>query len=570
MPAFQPIPVDAAAAANLGRELGVHPVTAQVLLARGFETAEEARAFLNADAGGLHDPGRLRDLDAAVERIEASIAAGERIAIYGDYDVDGVCATVVLTRILRALDAYVLPFIPHRVRDGYGLSGDALDRLHEQGCGLVVTVDNGITRADEIARAQERGLKVVVTDHHEPAEVLPPCPVVDPKRHDATYPFPGLAGCGVAFKLACALADRRGPGFAPRFQRMLPDLLSVVAIGTVADVVPLLDENRILVRGGLRALAGTKHAGLRALLQVSRCDGRALRGTDIGFRIGPRINAAGRLDSAHLALDLLLCEEPERAMELALKLDAGNRERQKIERQHAEEAYAEAETQVAAGDAPAIVLAHEAWHPGVIGIVAARVAERFGRPAALIAIDGGEGKGSARSHGAVRLHEALAACSPLLRTHGGHALAAGFTIEPDRVDAFRSSFVEAIRSQRGTGPGPRTVDAELPLDAIHPSLAVEIALLQPFGCANPEPLFCARRVKAAGRARRVGPDQQHLVFYAAGERRSWRAVAFKQADDAALLEQPFDIAFSLRQRDDAEGLELHVREIRPSEDEPSG
>ena len=195
----------------------------------------------------------------------------------------------------------------------------------------------------------------------------------------------------------------------------------------------------------------------------------------------------------------------------------------------------------------------------MIGIVAARVAERFGRPAALIAIDGGEGKGSARSHGAVRLHEALAACSPLLRTHGGHALAAGFTIEPDRVDAFRCSFVEAIRSQEGAGPGPRTVDRQLQ------DRRRARELLQPFGAANPEPLFCARRVRAAGRVRRVGPDQQHLVFYAAGERRSWRAVAFKQSEDAALLERPFDIAFSLRQRDDAEGLELHVREIRRSD-----
>jgi len=565
VPAFQPRPVDSAAAARLAAELGVHPVTAQVLLGRGLEDAEAARAFLHADVSGLHDPSLLRDLDAAVERVEAAIAGGRRVAIYGDYDVDGVCSTVVLTRVLRALGADVRPFIPHRVRDGYGLSADALDRLHEEGCGLVVTVDNGITRAAEVARAQERGLEVVVTDHHEPAAVLPPCPVVDPKRHDATYPFSGLAGCGVAFKLACALADRRGAGFARTFQAMLPDLLAVVAIGTVADVVPLLDENRILVRGGLKALAGTRHAGLRALLQVSRCDGRALRGTDVGFRIGPRLNAAGRLDSAHLSLDLLLCEDAEEAARLARELDAGNRERQRIERRHAEEAYAQAESQLADADIPAIVLAQEEWHPGVIGIVAARVAERFGRPAALIALDGAEGKGSARSHGAVRLHEALAACAPHLITHGGHALAAGFTIAPAHVDAFRSSFVEAIRGQAGTAPRARTVDAELPVDAIHRSLVAEIGLLQPFGCANEEPIFCARRVRAAGRVRRVGSDQEHLVFYAAGERRSWRAVAFKQADEAELLKEPFDMAFCLRPRDDAEGVELHVREIRRAE-----
>lgn len=564
MSAFQPRPIDPAAGARLADELGVHPVTAQVLLGRGLATAEAARGFLNADVSGLHEPSLMRDLDAACERIEESIRAGERIAVYGDYDVDGVCGTVVMTRILGALGADVRPFIPHRIRDGYGLSGDALTRLHEEGCSLVVTVDNGVTRAAEVARAQEAGLKVVVTDHHEPGPVLPPCPVVNPKRHDATYPFKGLAGCGVAFKVACALAERRGPAFASTFQAMIPDLLSVVAVGTIADVVPLLDENRILVRGGLKALAGTRHAGLRALLQVSRCDGRTLRSTDVGFRIGPRINAAGRLDSAHLALDVILCEEPERAMELAKQLDAGNRERQKIERRHSEDAYARAETQVADNDAPAIVLADRDWHPGVIGIVAARVAERFGRPAALIAFDGDEGKGSARSHGEVRLHEALAACSSHLRTHGGHALAAGFTILPESIDEFRSSFVEAIRSQDQSGRKARPVDAELPLDAIHRSLAAEIGRLQPFGCANEEPLFCARNGRVAGRVRRVGPDEQHLVFYVAGERSSWRAVAFKQADRAHLLKEPFDIAFCLRQRDDSEGVELHVREIQPS------
>jgi len=564
VPASQPRAIDPAAAARLGSELGVHPVTAHVLLARGFETPGEARGFLHADVDGLHDPSRMRDLDAAVERIEAAVARGERIAIYGDYDVDGVCATVVLARVLRALGADVTPFIPHRVRDGYGLSGDALERLYVEGCRLVVTVDNGITRAAEIAQARERGLDVVVTDHHEPGDDLPPCPVVDPKRHDDDYPFKGLAGCGVAFKVAWALADRRGPGFAASFRSMVPDLLAVVAIGTVADVVPLLDENRILVRGGLKALSGTKHAGLRALLQVSRCDGRALRASDVGFRIGPRINAAGRLDSAHLALDLLLCEETERAQELARQLDAGNRERQRIERRQAEEAFAQAESQVGSEDAPAIVLAKDEWHPGVIGIVAARVAERYGRPAALIALDGEEGKGSARSFGDVRLHEALAACTDHLRTHGGHALAAGFTIDPSRVEAFRESFVEAIRGQRGAEPGPRVVDAELPLDAIHRSLANEIALLQPFGCDNDEPLFCAHGVRAAGRPRRVGADGQHLVFYAAGGRNSWRAVAFKQADRAPLLDGPFDMAFCLRTRDDAEGVELHVREIRAS------
>jgi len=552
---------DPGAGALLVRELGIHPVTAQVLVGRGISTPEAARAFLHPSSGDLHDPALLTDLDRAAEHIERALADGQRIAVYGDYDVDGVCSTAVMTRILQAMGGDVRPYIPHRITDGYGLNGEALRRLHEEGCGLVVTVDNGVTRAAEVAKAIAAGLDVVITDHHEPDARIPDCPVVNPKRHDETYPFHGLAGCGVAFKLACGLAQRRGPAFAERFKAMLPDLLAIVAVGTIADVVPLLDENRVLVRGGLKALAGTRHAGLRALLQVARCDGRALRASDVGFRIGPRINAAGRLGSAQLALDLILCEDPDQATRMARELDACNRERQKIERKHAEDAYAQAEAMLAKGDVPALVIAGQGWHPGVIGIVAARVAERFGKPAAMIAVDGEEGRGSARSHGDVRLHEALTASTEHLKSHGGHALAAGFTLHPDNIDAFRESFVRAIREQTSGEHAPRIVDAEVPIDQIHRSLAAEIALLQPFGCDNREPIFCARGVRVAGKPKRVGADGQHLVFYAAGERTSWRAVAFKQSDKAPLLRGPVDLAFALRQRDDSEGVELHVREI---------
>jgi len=555
---------DPSAGAQLVRDLGIHPVTAQVLVGRGIDTPEAARAFLTPSTEELHDPTLLNDFERAAEHIERALTAGERIAIYGDYDVDGVCSTAVLTRVLRAMGADVRPYIPHRVTDGYGLNGAALKRLHEEGCGLVVTVDNGITRAAEVAEAKAGGLDIVITDHHEPDARMPDCPVVNPKRHDNTYPFRGLAGCGVAFKLACGLADRRGTQFTARFREMLPELLAIVALGTIADVVPLVDENRVLVRGGLKALAGTRHAGLRALLQVSRCDGRALRASDIGFRIGPRINAAGRIGSAQLALDVILCEDPELATKMARELDSCNRERQRIERAHAEEAFETARRMLAEEDLPALVIAGQDWHPGVIGIVAARVAEMFGKPSALIAVDAVEGRGSARSHGNVRLHEALAASSEHLLSHGGHALAAGFTLRADKVDAFRESFVRAIREQASGGPPVRIVDAEVPIDQIHQSLAAEISLLQPFGCDNQEPIFCAHGVRVAGKPRRVGADGQHLVFYAAGDRASWRAVAFKQADQRDLLRGPIDIAFTLRQRDDSEGVELHVREIHPA------
>ena len=337
MRAFQPRPIDHDAAARLARELGVHPVTAQVLARRGFREVSEAKRFLRPAADQLHDPALFRDMGRAIERLDPAVTAGKKIAIYGDYDVDGVSATAVLARTLALLGAKPRPFIPDRMADGYGLSEDALLRLADEGCDMVVTVDNGTSRADEIAAAERRGLPVVVTDHHEPGPTLPTCPVINPKLADSRYPFSGLAGCGVAFKLATALVERRGMLQSAAFRALLPDLLAIVAIGTVADVVPLIDENRSIVHLGLKALTATKHAGLRALLRVARCDRRPVSPSDVAFRIGPRINAAGRLGSAHTALDLLLCgTDEDEGRRLAEQLDQGNRERQKIERAQAE------------------------------------------------------------------------------------------------------------------------------------------------------------------------------------------------------------------------------------------
>jgi single-stranded-DNA-specific exonuclease len=450
------------------------------------------------------------------------------------------------------------------VDDGYGLNREALLRLGELDCALVVTVDNGTTRADAIAEAQERGQRVVVTDHHEPTETLPSCPVINPKRADSSYPFDGLAGCGVALKLVLGVARRMGRLNSPEFKALLPDLMALVAVGTIADVVPLVDENRSLVALGLRALAATRHPGMRALLEVSRCRDSRVQPSDVAFRIGPRINAAGRLRSAHLALDLLLCDDAAESTRLARSLDEGNRERQQVERGQAEEAYAMAEASLAEADAPALVLADPGWHAGVIGIVAARVAETYHKPAALITIEGEEARGSARSFGGVRLHEALDACRDQLLTHGGHAYAAGFTLRADRIDAFREAFQEAVARQDGAAPGPREVDAELPLEALSVPLAREIEMLQPFGHGNDEPLFCARGLKLAGRPRRMGQGERHLAFHAATERTSVRAVAFGQADKESLLGDRFDLAFVLRTANGPDPYEIHVREIAPS------
>jgi len=555
--------VDPEAAAALGRALGLHPVTAHVLLGRGIETVEQARRFLRPGPSELHDPRRMKDMDLATERVMKTIDGGGRIAVYGDYDVDGVSGTALLLRGLRTLGADATGFIPHRVADGYGLRADALRRLHAEGCALVVTVDNGSTRAAEIAEVEAEGLKVVVTDHHEATGDLPQCPFLNPKRPDASYPFPGLAGCGVALKLVLALAERMGRLPQASFKALVPDLLALAAVGTVADVVPLRDENRALVSMGLRALAGSKHAGIRALLEVARCADRPVRARDVGFRIGPRINAAGRIGSAETALELFLCDDPARAKELADALEAGNRERQRIEREHTEEALALAEKEMRR-DPPAFVLGREGWHPGVIGIVAARIAETYDRPAALVAIENGQGRGSARSFGATRLHEALERCGAHLISHGGHAKAAGFTLDARNLDAFRAAFLEAVLQQGAAPGGPKAVDAELPIDALTGPLAAEIAMLEPFGSGNEDPIFCAFDVRAAGEPRRVGVNENYVVFYAATDRSSVRATAPIGLFPEEALKGRFDISFFVRKREGpGEPCEIRIRELVP-------
>ncbi|MEE8104415.1 MAG: single-stranded-DNA-specific exonuclease RecJ [Planctomycetota bacterium] len=561
MRAFQPKPTDSDAAAELAKSLALHPVTAQLLVTRGYDTVEHAKRFLSPRLEQLHAPGELKDMDRAVAKIVAAIENRQRIAIYGDYDVDGVCSTAVLMRALEALGAKPKAFIPHRVHDGYGLNGAALKRLRDDGIDLVVTVDNGTTRAAEIAEARESGMEMVVTDHHEPNGDLPDCPVVNPKRADASYPFSGLAGCGVAFKLAQALASQMEAEKSPEFRALWPDLLALVAIGTVADIVPLLDENRVIVRAGLQALAATKQPGLKALLKVARLDGRRVFARDIGFKIGPRINAAGRIGTAQLALDLLLCDDDTEAAELAGKLDAANRERQQMERRQSDEAMERAQAEIEATNAPALVLADESWHAGLVGIIAMRVAEKFERPTICIAIDGEIARGSARSFGGVFLHDALNDCTEHLLSHGGHAFAAGCTIQPENIDAFRTAFVAAVEKQPRDAGGPQEVDAELPIDAIHASLAGEIDRFRPFGAGNPEPVFCACGVRAAGKPRRLGAAEKHLSFYAAGEQQSLRAIAFSQADSEPLLKAPVDLAYVLRPGQGADSIELQVRRI---------
>jgi single-stranded-DNA-specific exonuclease len=538
-------PYEFAAAARLERELGVGHVLAQILVRRGCGTPAAARAFLVADEA--HHPSALGGMEQAVELVLGHVRAGSPIVVHGDYDVDGVCATAIVVRTLRGLGAEVSWFLPSRTEDGYGLSAGTVARLAARGTRLLVTVDCAITAVDEVAAARAAGMDVVVTDHHAPRTDgrLPDAAIVHPRL--GGYPCPDLCGTGVAHKLAAALFEASGRSGAEADED-----LDLVALATVADVVPLCGENRRLVREGLRALAGTAKPGLRALMRVARVDPSGLDATAVAFRLAPRVNAAGRLRRADAGVELALTTDERRAEQIAAELDAVNAERRAVEertRFEAEALVAEAkrewahrhraaggESEAAVGDeggpaaAPqgpfAFVLAGEGWHPGVIGIVASRIAERHHRPTVLIAMDGDRGTGSGRSIPGFDLLGGLDACAAHLARHGGHRAAAGLEIERGRLEDFRAAFeahASAVLRPDDLLPAER-VDAVVTGDALGADLAEELAALEPCGMGNPA---ASLLVPAAAftDARQMG-EGRHVRFtlHAGGVRA--RAVCF--------------------------------------------
>ena len=497
----------------IAAEVGVPPAVASILVRRGHSTPAAARRFLAADE--RHDPARLVGSDAL--DLILRHAAG-RIVVHGDYDVDGVCATAVLVRGLRAAGANPRWHLPAR-EDGYGLSRATVERLAADGTDLVVTVDCGVGAVDEVEHARSLGMDVVVTDHHLPGERLPPCPVVHPAL--AGYPCPELCGTGVAHKLVEALLARAGVDPA-----RADDDLDLVALATVADVVPLLGENRRLVRDGIAALTRTRKPGLRALMRVARCDG-AVDEHAIGFRLAPRLNAAGRLRRADAAFELVTCDDERRAAEVADELDLLNRERQDTETRilfAAEAARSEHP------DDAAYVLAGDGWHPGVIGIVAGRLTERYHRPCVVIALDGDEGRGSGRSIPVYDLHAGLAACAEHLRRFGGHRAAAGLELDRERVPALRAALAQhaaSVLSPDDLVPVER-VDAVVGSAEVGIRLAEELDRLGPFGHGNPRPklLIPSARIEDV---RSMGEDGQHARCRLVGSGGHARAVAFRTA-----------------------------------------
>jgi single-stranded-DNA-specific exonuclease len=526
--------------AQLAQELGISETTARVLVRRGYGDAATARSFLAGMDPG-HDPSLLGDMDAACERIRAAIASKQRICVHGDYDADGICATALAVLVLRELGADVAWHLPSRFEEGYGVSGETLDRLAGEGCGLVLTVDCGITAVAEVARAKELGLEVVVTDHHRPGEELPDCPIVATRPSD--YPFPELSGTGVVYKLGQALL---GPG-AEELRRHL----DLVAIATISDVVPLVDENRYLAREGLKALARTQKLGLQALMRSAGVDPAAVDAGAVGFRLAPRINAAGRLQHPETALQLLLTDHETEASEFAGRLEELNRERQGVEDRIVREAVAQVEAwpesrRLRRG----YVVADAGWHEGVIGIVASRLVERFHRPVVLIAGTDGDWKGSGRSIPSFDLHAALGACSEHLSRFGGHRAAAGLSIDPARVGAFAEAFGAAVDAELPEEElQPRTtVDAVVSGEELTLDLSTELGHLAPFGLGNPGVTLLLPSCDLSDVAQTA--DGKHLRFRVRHRNRpAGSAIAFGLGSraDSAKREVHHDVLFRLEE-----------------------
>ncbi|RRD94093.1 single-stranded-DNA-specific exonuclease RecJ [Clostridiales bacterium COT073_COT-073] len=525
---------DLSLARQLAEELNVSLPIAKLLLTRKIEDASTAKRFLNPSRAEIHDPFLLSDMDKAVKIIAQAVNTQENICIYGDYDVDGITATSLLYLFLQEIGAKVQYYLPDRIKDGYGLNEGAVRKLAEQAVKLIITVDTGISAVKEVALARELGMMVVVTDHHECQAILPPADaVIDPKRPDDDYPFKQIAGVGVAFKLICALTEFMQKAVDP-FQ-----YLELVAIGTVSDLMPLIDENRVFVKEALARMGRTQNQGLKALLLAAEVEADKVSSSTIGFRIGPRLNAAGRMGNAARGVELFLTSDPGRAGQLASELNDENKKRQEMESRIVEEALVNIQM---AGEIPKVlVVAGSGWHHGVVGIVASRLLERFYRPVIVLAMEGDKAVGSARSVEGFNLFEALTSCQDLFTKFGGHEMAAGMTLPVENIEQFKQRINEYAQSRLTDEilTPLETVDFAVEVSEITIPLIEELRMLAPYGIGNPEPKFLVEG--RLSEVRQMGKENQHLRLGLAAEQAQMEAVAFFEGEEAERLYGEFPI-----------------------------
>lgn len=538
---------------ELRKQLRISPLLAHLLSNRDLNTVASAREFLEPSLDKMHQPSFFQQMEKAVQRIFQAVQRQELIVVYGDYDVDGITGASLLYNYFCFLKTPAMYYSPDRITEGYGLNLKAIETFLQQHAKVLITVDCGTSNLKEVAFAQEQGLDVLITDHHESPPLLPPAyAILNPKLADSGYPFPHLCGAGVAFKLCWALSQKmcNNTKVSPEFRRLLLESLSLVAIGTVADVVPLVGENRIFVHFGLKSFAigkkaeqmvfqGAKgHKGLQALIEEVRLDKNNLNEIDIGFRLAPLMNAAGRISRAMLGIELLTSTHDEKAKKLAKELAHNNRERQELEKKALEEAdklfLADPQRHTKFG----IVLANPHWHPGVIGIVAARIAERYHRPTLIVTLKEGIAKGSGRSIGQIHLYQVLSQLKENLIQFGGHAAAVGFSLKEQHLPWLEKAFDETLKKIVSTSDLVRqlAIDKEILLSEVDTRLMKDLERLSPFGQGNPVPLFSTTNLKVAGTPQRLGKQGAHLRFYVSHYQISHQAIAFDMGERQELLQ----------------------------------
>jgi single-stranded-DNA-specific exonuclease RecJ len=556
---------DAQQAASLARVLGISPILAALLITRGYDDESSARSFLSPGYNQIHEPYLMLGMREAVARLETAIDKGEPILIYGDYDVDGTTGTAVLLRALKLLGARTGFHVPHRFTEGYGIQQPALEKALNEGYKLVVSVDCGIRAHEPLYWARDNGLDVIITDHHLPDEnegAPPAFAVLNPNQAGCPYPDKNLAGVGVAFKLVHALFRERGR------ESQVEGFMKVVAIGTVADVAKLVSENRTIVTLGLKDLAKASNPGLRALIEVAGCgDGKGMTAYDLGFRLGPRINAAGRMDAARAVVELFDTRDSDEARRLALHLDTRNEERKAVQQQIVDLAVAELADGNKGGTHVAVI-AGEGWHRGVIGIAASKIAERINRPCVVFSIDGELAHGSGRSIAAYHLLDGLTACADLFEKFGGHSHAAGITIKPERIDMLRKRLNEHAASCLSDEDLEHSVaiDLELTADQITFQMAKELQVLEPYGAGNPPPVFMTKNLRCLSEPTVI--KDRHLKMRLAGSNNRpteaiwWNCI--EPGEQTPQVQGSIEVAYTIETTvwNDEFKLQLNVRDLR--------
>ena len=544
------------------RKLRVPRPVARVLNNRGLVYEDDVRGFLNPVPGQFHDPFLMKDMDRATERVIRALREQEQILIFGDYDVDGITSVAMLYLFLKDLCGQVSFYIPDRATEGYGISIGGIEQAHSEGCGLIISVDCGITSIDEVNYAHKLGIDTIVSDHHEPGEELPDAEaVIDPKRSDCAYPFKELAGVGVAYKLAQGILQRLKMDAS-----YIEKYLDLVAIGSAADIVPLVDENRIFVKSGLEKLNNDGQEGILILLETAGFDMGQIDVGHIVFGLAPRINAVGRLGQASPAVELIITRNHYRAQKISRMLEEENRHRKEIDNKTLNEALLKIRTEYDPERDTVIVLAGEDWHPGVIGIVASRIIERYYRPTVMITIDNGIGKGSARSIPNFDIYSALKSCSSLLLQFGGHKYAAGLTIDAERIDEFRECFNRAAKQMiSGDDLIPKIkIDDELHLDEINNELVGMLNKLAPFGPKNNKPRFVSYGLDIVGEPRIVG--KRHIKFKVRQNGTIMDSIAFNRGEDIGNLRnsRSVDLVYTIEKNEwmDRKSLQLNIKDFK--------